>query len=56
MNQRFSLKQLYGLAYQWIEQLERQGMTPEDAKHVAPFLLDFFEFSMEHQPKKASKT
>ena len=52
---KYSMKKLYGLAYQWIEDQENRGITPEEANKLAPILLSFFEFVMKQQEKAAKK-
>jgi hypothetical protein len=55
MNQRYTMKQLYGLAYQWIEDKQQRGMDEAEANKFAPIILDFFAFAMEQQEKAAKK-
>jgi hypothetical protein len=55
MNQRFSLKQLYGLAYQWIDDKQQHGMDESDANKLAPVILDFFAFVLKQKEKATKK-
>jgi hypothetical protein len=45
-NKSYSIKKLYGLAYQWIEQKQQHGLDEAEANKLAPLILDFFVFVM----------
>jgi hypothetical protein len=54
LSRKISIKQLYGLAYQWIDDKQQHGMDEAEANKLAPVILDFFEFVMK-QKEKAKK-
>jgi hypothetical protein len=54
MKKTYSMRKLYGIAYQWIEHRQQHGMDEAEANKLAPVLLNFFEFVMK-QKEKASK-
>ena len=55
MHKSYTMKKLYGLAYEWIDDKQRRGMDEAEANKLALFILEFFEFVMKQKPKKASK-
>ncbi len=55
MHTKYSMKKLYGLAYQWIEDKQQHGMDESEANKLAPVILDFFEFVMKQKEKATKK-
>jgi hypothetical protein len=51
MHKTYTMKKLYDLAYQWIEDKQQHGMDEAEAHKLAPVILDFFAFVMKQQEK-----
>jgi hypothetical protein len=54
MHKIYTMKKLYGLAYQWIDDKQQHGMDEAEANKLAPVILDFFEFVLKQKEKKTS--
>jgi hypothetical protein len=50
--QLLSLKQLYGLAYQWIMAKEAEGVMDEDSIELANAVIDFLRFVRKVMPHR----
>jgi hypothetical protein len=45
LSKKFSMKTLYGLAYQWIDHKQQHGTDEAEANKLAPVILDFLRLS-----------